>query len=231
MMGGDGGGHGPHPARGIVLADVEAFSHLDRIGVEGWEGQVPDRARRVLVGWSRSGPRRAAPGVPWFSLGARGAKDAGNGSPSRDRNARDGIPRERSIVKNTRVSDLCTVSGAQSARLRTLPAMYTVLASPISAVHRVGPAEKLSCLPRTPRPVNAPNRPRATLPPRVSHLVRARTPLTRFARCVDPSVKPPGGSDARQCGPVPSVLAPEARLRDESETDRAKSCRAKSYEA
>jgi hypothetical protein len=96
---------------------------------------------------------------------------------------------------------------------------------------RVGPAEKLSCLPRTPRPVNAPNRPRATLPPRVSHLVRARTPLTRFALGVDPSVKPPGGSDARQCGPVPSVLAPEARLRDESETDRAKSCRAKSYEA
>ena len=87
------------------------------------------------------------------------------------------------------------------------------------------------CLPGVKRPSNAANRPRATLPPRVSHLVRARTPLTRFALGVDPSVKPPGGSDARQCGPVPSVLAPEARLRDESETDRAKSCRAKSYEA
>ena len=105
------------------------------MGRSGSGSSAASFGRVVEIGPAKSGPA----GVPWFSLGARGAKDAGNGSPSRDRNARDGTPRERSIVKNTRVSDLYAVSGAQSARRRTLPAMYTVLASPISAVHACGP--------------------------------------------------------------------------------------------
>ena len=206
MMGGDGGGHGPHPARGIVLADVEAFSHLDRIGVEGWEGQVPDRARRVLVGWSRSGPRRAAPPASLGSHWAPGARkmpemEAHRATETRAMASHANVPSLK--TRGFRICVQCPVLNPRGdAPCRRCTPSWRRPSRPST---RVGPAEKLSCLPRTPRPVNAPNRPRATLPPRVSHLVRARTPLTRFALGVDPSVKPPGGSDARQCGPVPSV--------------------------
>ena len=199
-------GHGPHPARGIVLADVEAFSHLARIGVEGWEGQVPDRARRVLVGWSRSGPRRAAPPASLGSHWAPGARkmpemEAHRATETRAMASHANVPSLK--TRGFRICVQCPVLNPRGdAPCRRCTPSWRRPSRPST---RVGPAEKLSCLPRTPRPVNAPNRPRATLPPRVSHLVRARTPLTRFALGVDPSVKPPGGSDARQCGPVPSV--------------------------
>ena len=86
---------------------------------------------------------------------------------------------------NPRTHLACDVHRPRVAHLGRLPA----------------PAREASfscCLPGVKRPSNAANRPRATLPPRVSHLNRARTPLTRVALGADPSVTPPGGSSASQ---------------------------------
>ena len=135
---------------------------------------------------------------PFVPTAGGGVKDAGNGSPSRARNAR-GRLHATSPRRTTR-----------GFRMRTARPMLNPRTHLAGDVHRPrvahlgrlpAPAREASfssCLPGVKRPSNAANRPRATLPPRVSHLNRARTPLTRVALGADPSVTPPGGSSASQ---------------------------------
>ena len=116
--------------------------------------------------------------------------------PIARRNAR-GRVRATSPRHTTRGFRMRTASVAVLER--TLPAMYRPRVAHLGRLP--APAREASfscCLPGVKRPSNAANRPRATLPPRVSHLNRARTPLTRVALGADPSVTPPGGSSASQ---------------------------------